>query len=170
MAVSSGPQYGSLERAWVAIMTEADKVSELHQDVKNNLLNEDLEKVKNWQKDAYHKQIMGGFRETKEAEDGFRKAQKPWAKKMKEVPSGGTLQMGRGRAAEPRGPGWSEGGCLQMGWRCTVLWDCATGAAGRIHGQGRYCGAHQAVPRRETSSGRHCSQVPGATACILSAS
>lgn len=68
------------------MMTEADKVSELHQEVKNSLLNEDLEKVKNWQKDAYHKQIMGGFKETKEAEDGFRKAQKPWAKKMKEVP------------------------------------------------------------------------------------
>ncbi|XP_010356369.1 protein kinase C and casein kinase substrate in neurons protein 1 [Rhinopithecus roxellana] len=83
--IEKGPQYGSLERAWGAIMTEADKVSELHQEVKNNLLNEDLEKVKNWQKDAYHKQIMGGFKETKEAEDGFRKAQKPWAKKMKEL-------------------------------------------------------------------------------------
>lgn len=96
MAISSGPQYGSLERAWGAIMTEADKVSELHQEVKNNLLNEDLEKVKNWQKDAYHKQIMGGFKETKEAEDGFRKAQKPWAKKMKEVPGGGCYRGGEG--------------------------------------------------------------------------
>lgn len=66
-------------------MTEAEKVSELHQEVKNNLLNEDLEKVKNWQKDAYHKQMMGGFKETKEADEGFRKAQKPWAKKLKEV-------------------------------------------------------------------------------------
>uniref|UniRef100_A0A8C8SHT6 Protein kinase C and casein kinase substrate in neurons protein 1 n=1 Tax=Pelusios castaneus TaxID=367368 RepID=A0A8C8SHT6_9SAUR len=83
--VEKGPQYGSLERAWGAVMTEADKVSELHQDVKNSLLNEDFEKVKNWQKDAYHKQIMGGFKEAKEADDGFRKAQKPWAKKMKEL-------------------------------------------------------------------------------------
>lgn len=91
---SLGPQYGSLERAWGAMMTEADKVSELHQEVKNSLLNEDLEKVKNWQKDAYHKQIMGGFKETKEAEDGFRKAQKPWAKKMKEVPRLGGGQHG----------------------------------------------------------------------------
>lgn len=81
----AGPQYGSLERAWLAVMTEAEKVSELHQEVKNNLLNEDLEKVKNWQKDAYHKQMMGGFKETKEADEGFRKAQKPWAKKLKEV-------------------------------------------------------------------------------------
>ncbi|KFP65233.1 Protein kinase C and casein kinase substrate in neurons protein 1, partial [Cariama cristata] len=65
--IEKGPQYGSLEKAWGAIMTEADK------------------KVKNWQKDAYHKQIMGGFKEAKEAEDGFRKAQKPWAKKLKEL-------------------------------------------------------------------------------------
>ncbi|XP_072853511.1 protein kinase C and casein kinase substrate in neurons protein 1 isoform X1 [Pogona vitticeps] len=83
--IEKGPQYGSLEKAWTGIMTEADKVSEMHQEIKNNLLNEDFEKVKNWQKDAFHKQIMGGFKEAKEAEDGFRKAQKPWAKKMKEL-------------------------------------------------------------------------------------
>lgn len=66
-------------------MTEADKVSDLHQEVKNSLINLDFEKVKNWQKDSYHKQMMGGFKETKEAEEGFKKAQKPWAKKLKEV-------------------------------------------------------------------------------------
>uniref|UniRef100_A0A803Y3R0 Protein kinase C and casein kinase substrate in neurons 1 n=1 Tax=Meleagris gallopavo TaxID=9103 RepID=A0A803Y3R0_MELGA len=42
--IEKGPQYGSLERAWGAIMTEADKVSELHQEVKNSLLNDDFEK------------------------------------------------------------------------------------------------------------------------------
>lgn len=83
--VERGPQYGSVERAWMAMMNETDKVSELHQDIKNMLINVDLEKVKNWQKDSYHKQIMGSFKETKEAEEGFRKAQKPWAKKLKEV-------------------------------------------------------------------------------------
>lgn len=83
--VVAGPQYGSVERAWLAVMTEADKVSELHQEVKNGLLNEDVEKVKNWQKDSYHKQMIGGFKEAKEAEEGFKKAQKPWAKKLKEV-------------------------------------------------------------------------------------
>ncbi|GAA6221117.1 protein kinase C and casein kinase substrate in neurons protein 2 isoform X4 [Lates japonicus] len=83
--IEKGPQYGSLERAWSALCTEAEKVSELHMEVKASLMGEDYEKLKNWQRDSYHKQMIGGFKETKEAEDGFRKAQKPWAKKLKEV-------------------------------------------------------------------------------------
>lgn len=69
----------------MALMVEAEKVSELHLEVKNRLVIDDFEKVKNWQKDSYHKQMMGGFKETKEAEEGFKRAQKPWAKKLKEV-------------------------------------------------------------------------------------
>ncbi|KAF7694018.1 protein kinase C and casein kinase substrate in neurons protein 2 isoform X2 [Silurus meridionalis] len=83
--IDKGPQYGTVERAWCALMTEAEKVSDLHMEIKGVLMAEDFEKVKNWQKDAYHKQMIGGFKETKEAEDGYRKAQKPWAKKLKEV-------------------------------------------------------------------------------------
>ncbi|XP_074793028.1 protein kinase C and casein kinase substrate in neurons protein 2 isoform X3 [Natator depressus] len=83
--VEKGPQYGTVEKAWHAVMSEAEKVSELHLDIKSALMNEDFEKIKNWQKEAFHKQMMGGFKETKEAEDGYRKAQKPWAKKLKEV-------------------------------------------------------------------------------------
>lgn len=85
ITLSVGPQYGTLEQAWSALCTEAEKVSELHIEVKAALMSEDYEKLKNWQKDSYHKQMIGGFKETKEAEDGFRKAQKPWAKKLKEA-------------------------------------------------------------------------------------
>ncbi|XP_068442544.1 protein kinase C and casein kinase substrate in neurons protein 2 isoform X2 [Clinocottus analis] len=83
--IEKGPQYGTLERAWSALCTEAEKVSELHMEVKSSLMGEDYEKLKNWQRDSYHKQMIGGYKETKEADDGFRKAQKPWAKKLKEM-------------------------------------------------------------------------------------
>uniref|UniRef100_A0AAZ3SIK5 Protein kinase C and casein kinase substrate in neurons 2 n=1 Tax=Oncorhynchus tshawytscha TaxID=74940 RepID=A0AAZ3SIK5_ONCTS len=83
--IEKGPQYGTLERAWGALCTEAEKVSELHMEVKAVLMGEDCEKLKVWQRDYYHKQMIGGFKETKEADDCFRKAQKPWAKKLKEM-------------------------------------------------------------------------------------
>ncbi|XP_048829066.1 protein kinase C and casein kinase II substrate protein 3-like isoform X2 [Brienomyrus brachyistius] len=87
LVVEKGPEYGTLKRAWHAFMDAGDQLSEIHMDLRDSLVVDESEKVKNWQKDAFHKQIIGTFKETKEAEDGFRKAQKPWIHRMKNVES-----------------------------------------------------------------------------------
>ncbi|NP_001086374.1 protein kinase C and casein kinase substrate in neurons 3 L homeolog [Xenopus laevis] len=84
-SLEKGPQYGTLEKSWQAFLTGAEKLSEIHTELRNQIWDEDSGKVRDWQKEAFHKQMIGGFRESKEAEESFSKAQKPWVKKLKDV-------------------------------------------------------------------------------------
>ena len=65
-------------------MVESDRRCELHLRVKDNLNNEVVNSVKNWQKDNYHRGMMQ-LKEKKEMEDQFKKAQKPWVKLLNKV-------------------------------------------------------------------------------------
>jgi len=82
--IEKGPEYGTTEAAWKAVLVEADRRCELHLRVKDNLVNEIVNSIKNWQKDNYHKQMLQ-LKEKKEMEDQFKKAQKPWAKLLEKV-------------------------------------------------------------------------------------
>ncbi|XP_075047086.1 protein kinase C and casein kinase substrate in neurons protein 1-like isoform X3 [Mixophyes fleayi] len=83
--VDSSPMYGSLLRAWQSFMTATERLSELHVQIQKTLVTDDTDKIRNWQKETYHRKIFGGFKESCEIENGFHKAQKPWAKKLKKL-------------------------------------------------------------------------------------
>ncbi|XP_039294720.1 protein kinase C and casein kinase substrate in neurons protein 1 isoform X2 [Nilaparvata lugens] len=82
--IEKGPEYGTSEAAWKGALIESDRLCDLHVKVKDNLTNEVIQKVKNWQKDTYHKSMIA-IKERKEMEDTFKKAQKPWGKLLQKV-------------------------------------------------------------------------------------
>ncbi|GFO33553.1 protein kinase c and casein kinase substrate in neurons protein 1 [Plakobranchus ocellatus] len=82
--LDKGPEYGTTQGAWRGVLTEADHVADLHTEMAERLMLEVHMAIKHWQKDNYHKSMMH-FKETKDFEDNFRKAQKPWAKRLTKV-------------------------------------------------------------------------------------
>ncbi|KAL3842934.1 hypothetical protein ACJMK2_020907 [Sinanodonta woodiana] len=82
--LDKGPEYASCENMWRGVLSEADRTAALHTEVAEKLMSTVHASIKTWQKENYHKSMMH-FKETKEFEDGFRKAQKPWEKKYTKV-------------------------------------------------------------------------------------
>lgn len=44
-----------MEAGWKSVLTEADRLSDVHVRIKDNLCNDVINQVKSWQKDNYHK-------------------------------------------------------------------------------------------------------------------
>jgi len=82
--IDKGPEYGTTEAAWKGILVEADRLCDLHTTIRDDLQNEVVTQIRNWQKDAFHKNVMN-LKERKEMEDQFKKVQKPWAKILAKV-------------------------------------------------------------------------------------
>ncbi|KAJ2945299.1 hypothetical protein O0L34_g9380 [Tuta absoluta] len=53
--IEKGPEYGTMEAAWKGGMVEAERLSDLHLQVRDRLVNDVIAQIKNWQKDTYHK-------------------------------------------------------------------------------------------------------------------
>ncbi|XP_035218482.1 protein kinase C and casein kinase substrate in neurons protein 2-like isoform X1 [Stegodyphus dumicola] len=82
--IEKGPEYGTTEAAWKAVLIEAERRCDMHLRIKDQLLNDVVTQIKQWQKDNFHKSMIH-IKEKKEMDDNFKKAQKPWAKLLARV-------------------------------------------------------------------------------------
>lgn len=53
--IEKGPEYGTTEAAWKGVLVEADRNCDLHSKIRDNFLNDIVNKIKQWQRDTYHK-------------------------------------------------------------------------------------------------------------------
>ncbi|CAF0754275.1 unnamed protein product [Adineta steineri] len=77
--VAKSSEFGSMTSAWKAIMGEADASAEVHQTVHDELQSDIIPAIKSWQKTKYVKSMMH-IKPTKDLDEEFKRAQKPWAK------------------------------------------------------------------------------------------
>jgi len=82
--IEKGPEYGTTEAAYKAILVESDRRCDLHVRVKEDLNFKVINQLKSWQKENYHKSMMQ-LKEKKDMDDQFKKVQKPWAKLLAKV-------------------------------------------------------------------------------------
>ncbi|VDL70367.1 unnamed protein product [Nippostrongylus brasiliensis] len=71
---------GSIKKAWMEILEEADAISVQHNRVKDRLMDEVLKTLALYRKENYHPSAFRAPREIREAEEGFERAQRKWKK------------------------------------------------------------------------------------------
>lgn len=72
-----------MKTAMFGIMVEGEQLADVHYELREKLMNEVHQSVNQWKKDNYHKSLMN-YKEVKNSEEGFSKAQKPWARRLDE--------------------------------------------------------------------------------------
>jgi hypothetical protein len=77
-------EYNTALLGWKSMLGEAENVGNYHMSIKDSL-HAEMENIKTFKKDNYHKVLLGGYKEAKELDTEFHKAQKPWAKLLKKV-------------------------------------------------------------------------------------
>ena len=77
-SIGKGPEYGTIESACKGVCLEAARLASIHEECQKKL-DDITRRLSDWKSDHYHKSL-GSWKETKKAEEGFHKAQKPWAR------------------------------------------------------------------------------------------
>ena len=78
--INKGTEFGSLKQSWLSMCSEADQLAQIHLEIQRGLTSTVQQNVLSWKSASYHKAIIN-WKQTKNAEEGFAKGQKPWAKK-----------------------------------------------------------------------------------------
>ncbi|KJH46554.1 SH3 domain protein [Dictyocaulus viviparus] len=76
---------GSIKRAWLQVMEEADIISIQHNRVRDRLVDEVLKTLALYRKENYHPSTFRAPKEIREAEEGFERAQRKWKKLYEKV-------------------------------------------------------------------------------------
>ncbi|KAE9413528.1 hypothetical protein Angca_009287 [Angiostrongylus cantonensis] len=76
---------GSIKRAWLHVLEEANVVSLQHNRVKDRLVDEVLKTLALYRKENYHPSAFRAPKEIREAEEGFERAQRKWKKLYEKV-------------------------------------------------------------------------------------
>ncbi|XP_025051758.1 napsin-A isoform X2 [Alligator sinensis] len=84
--VDASPTYGTARRAWQAFLDATERLSQLHGEMQQALVAEEVARMRAWQRDHYHRKVLGGFREACDLENGFRRAQRGWTRKLHKEP------------------------------------------------------------------------------------
>ena len=73
-------EYGTVLQSLLGGLAESNDIADIHLAVQGKL-SEVSSQLLQWKSETYHKGIIG-IKESKKAEEGFSKGQKPWAKKF----------------------------------------------------------------------------------------
>lgn len=78
--ISKGMEYHTTREHWMNSLEESRQVADLHSTISSNLMLQTHKKTKEYQKNHYHKTMVGAMKEVQKCEKDFTKASKPWTK------------------------------------------------------------------------------------------
>ena len=71
--LEKGNEYGSVKNAWISVLAEANRLSDIHYITHNSLKNELNVEIKDWQKKNYASSIQNQIKIVEQYEEEFKK-------------------------------------------------------------------------------------------------